>query len=64
MAAPHDLVQVSPDELSSVPGFATIRKHSAKFPKRAISAAELRARQRRFIKSTPPPQLPSRDPSE
>ena len=57
MAAPHDLVQVSPDELSSVPGFATIRKHSAKFPKRATSAAELRARQRRFIKSTPPPTV-------
>jgi len=57
MAAPHDLVQVSPDELSSVPGFATIRKHSAKFPKRATSAAELRARQRRFITSTPPPTV-------
>ena len=57
MAAPHDLVPVSPDELSSVPGFATIRKHSAKFPKRATSAAELRARQRRFITSTPPPTV-------
>ncbi len=57
MAAPHDLVPVSPDELSSVPGFATIRKHSAKFPKRATTAAELRARQQRFVKSTPPPTV-------
>jgi hypothetical protein len=57
MAAPHDLVPVSPDELSSVPGFATIRKHSAKFPRRAVSAAELRARQQRFIKSTAPPTV-------
>jgi len=57
MAAPHDLVPVSPEELSSVPGFATIRKHSAKFPKRATSAAELRARQRRFVKTVPPPTV-------
>ena len=57
MAAPHDLVPVSPDELSSVPGFATIRKHSDKFPKRAVSAAELRSRQQRFIKSAPPPTV-------
>ena len=57
MAAPHDLVPVSPDELSSVPGFATIRKHSDKFPKRAVSAAELRSRQKRFIKAAPAPTV-------
>jgi hypothetical protein len=57
MAQPHDLVPVNPEELASIPGFATVRRHSAKFPKRATTAAQLRARQRRYITSVAPPTV-------
>jgi len=57
MAAPRDLVPVSPEELTRVPGFATVKKHSADFPKRATAAAQLRSRQRRLITSVKPPTV-------
>jgi hypothetical protein len=57
MAQPHDLVAVSPEELTSIPGFATVRRYSADFPKRATTAAQLRARQRRFLTSVPAPTV-------
>lgn len=57
MAAPRDLIPVSQEELTRVPGFATVRKHSADFPKRATSAAQLRSRQRQLITSVAPPSV-------
>lgn len=57
MAASRDLVPVSPEELERVPGFATIKRHSADFPKRATTAAQLRSRQRREISSVAPPTV-------
>jgi hypothetical protein len=57
MAQPHDLVSVSPEELTSIPGFANVRRYSAKFPKRATTPAQMRARQRRFLTSVPPPTV-------
>src|SRR6266508_86989 len=53
----HDLVPVSWEELTTIPGFATAKRHKADFPKRSISAAELRARQKRFITSVPAPTV-------
>ena len=53
----HDLVPVTSEELTTIPGFATVKKHSADFPRRSITAAELRARQRRFITSVPAPTV-------
>lgn len=57
MAQPHDLVPVSPEELTSIAGFATVRKYSADFPKRSTTPAQLRARQRRFLTSVAPPTV-------
>jgi hypothetical protein len=57
MAPPRDLVEVSPEELTKIPGFATVPKHTAKFPKRATSAAQLRSRQRKALTSVPPPKV-------
>ena len=58
MARQHpDLVPVSEEELASIPGFATIKKHKADFPRRSVSAAQLRARQKRFIDSVSPPSV-------
>lgn len=57
MAAPRDLVSVSPEELTRIPGFATVKKHSADFPKRSTTAAQLRSRQRQVITSLAPPTV-------
>jgi hypothetical protein len=53
----HELVPVAPEELATIPGFATTRRHKADFPKRSTTAAQLRTRQRRFLTSVPPPTV-------
>jgi hypothetical protein len=53
----HDLVPVSSEELTTIPGFATTKRHQADFPRRSISPAELRARQKRFITSVAAPTV-------
>lgn len=57
MPPPHELVPTSPEDLPSVAGFATMRRYSADFPKRSTTAAQLRARQRKFLTSVPPPKV-------
>lgn len=58
MAPQHpDLVPVDPDELSSIPGFGKVTRYKVDFPRRSITPAQLRARQRRFITSVPAPTV-------
>ena len=53
----HDLVPVSAEELASIPGFATAKRYKADFPKRSVTPAQLRARQKSFIESVSPPSV-------
>lgn len=53
----HELVPVSGEELTTIPGFATTKRYKADFPRRSISPAELRARQKRFVTSVPAPTV-------
>jgi hypothetical protein len=57
MAAPRDLSVLSAEEVRKVPGFGRVSKQTANFPKRSISAADLRARQRNFLESVAPPTV-------
>jgi hypothetical protein len=53
----HDLEPVSQEELATIPGFATTKRNKVDFPRRSITPAQLRARQKSFITSVAPPKV-------
>lgn len=51
MPKQRDLVAVAPEKLRKLPGFTRVDRHSALFPKRSVSAGQLRTQQRRALQA-------------
>jgi hypothetical protein len=56
--AERDLIAVSPEKLEKISGFTRVQRHTAKFPRRAVPAAEARKLQRRQLEALVPEAVP------